>query len=369
MLYELNDLLSVMVEAKATDMYLSIMTFPLLKVGSKTLPLEKEKLDLATLESILRDVLSENQLLKFYEKKEIDLTLSRQNLGRFRVNVFFQRGSVAFVFRRITSRIKTIDELGMPLMLKDLVTSKRGLILVVGATGSGKSTTMAAMLDHRNRTTHGHILTLEDPVEFLHSHDKSIVNQREIGMDTDTYSNALRSALRQAPDMLLIGEIRDQETMSAALNFSETGHLVLSTLHANNAYQTLERIMNFYPQEQHHMIQLQLSLNLKAVIGQRLIPTQQGNRTAALELLLSTSRVRDLIHNGDIETLRTAIEMSTHEGMQTFDQALYKLFLDGVISMDDAIQYADRANDLKLLIQSEQSDVPRGGSDIDLENH
>ena len=368
MQYNINDLLSVMVEAQASDMYLSIATFPLLKVGSRTLPLEKSKLDLLTLETILKDMLNEKQILALYENKELDFTLSRKNLGRFRVNAFFQRGSVAFVFRRITSKISTLDELGMPEILKTLINSERGLILVVGSTGSGKSTTMAAMLDHRNRTSFGHILTLEDPVEFLHNHEKSIVNQREIGMDTASYSAALKSALRQAPDMLLIGEIRDQETMKAALDFSETGHLVLSTLHSNNAYQTLERIMGFFPREQHHMIQLQLSLNLKAVVGQRLIPTTHGKRTAALELMLSTGRIRDLIHSGDIETLRTTIEMSNHEGMQTFDQALHILYKDEVISMEDAIQYADRANDLKLLIHSEQNNLNAANSDIELES-
>ncbi len=367
MLYTLEDLLSVMVEANASDMYLSIATFPLLRVGARTLPLEKEKLDLATLDALLKEMVSEKQLAAFYEKKELDFTISRQNLGRFRVNAFFQRGSIAFVCRRIISQIKTLDELGMPEVMKELINSKRGLILVVGATGSGKSTTMAAMLDHRNRSSYGHILTLEDPVEFLHSHVKSIVNQREVGMDTDNYKAALRSALRQAPDLLLIGEIRDEETMAAALNFSETGHLVLSTLHANNAYQTLERIMSFFPPAQHHMVQLQLSLNLKAVIGQRLIPARKGGRVPALEIMLSTSRIRDLIHNGDIETLRSAMEMSTHEGMQTFDQALYELYEKDIISVEDAIQYADRANDLKLLIQSERSSSPDMISDIQLE--
>jgi twitching motility protein PilU len=365
-MYKLNDLLSVMSEAKASDMYLSISTYPVLKINGSCSSLEKELLTGENLKSLLQEMLNEDQIRQFIQKKEFDYTISRRNMGRFRVNAFIQRGSISFVFRRITSQILSLDELNMPNILKELVKEKRGLILVVGSTGSGKSTTLAAMVNQRNISSAGHILTIEDPVEYLHGHQKSIVNQREIGMDTDSYRSALRSALRQAPDMLLIGEIRDEETMSAALNFAETGHLVLSTLHANNAYQTLERIMSFYPPESHHMVQLQVSLNLKAVIAQRLIPTVNGGRIAAIELLLASSRVRDLIHRGDIEVLRSAIEASSHEGMQTFDQALYKLYADGQIRFEDAIRFADRPNDLKLKIQSEQSSQS-DNSDISLQ--
>jgi len=367
MTYVINDLLAVMLDAKASDLYLSIATYPLLKMGSKTLPIEKEKLDMATLNSLLHEMLSEEQVAVLEKNRELDFTISRTNLGRFRVNAFYQRGTVAFVLRRITGKIQSLDDLSMPSLLKELILVKRGLILVVGATGSGKSTTMAAMVDHRNKNSYSHILTLEDPVEYLHSHAKSIVNQREIGQDTETYANALRSALRQAPDLLLIGEIRDRETMSAALNFAETGHLVLSTLHANNAYQTLQRIMSFFPQEYHPTLQLQLSLNLKAVVGQRLIPSFDGGRVPALEIMLSSSRIRDLIHNGDIEAIRGAMQMSTHEGMQTFDQALYELADAGKISMDDAIQYADRATDLRLLFQSEKDGSLRVDDTIELD--
>ncbi|HDR05490.1 MAG TPA: PilT/PilU family type 4a pilus ATPase [Candidatus Marinimicrobia bacterium] len=365
-MYELNDLLSVMSEAKASDMYLSIMTYPVLKINGSCSSLEKELLTSENLKSLLQEMLSEDQIVQFIQKKEFDFTISRRNLGRFRVNAFIQRGSVSFVFRRITSKIMSLDELNLPPILKELVKEKRGIILVVGSTGSGKSTTLAAMVHQRNISSAGHILTIEDPVEYLHSHQKSIVNQREIGMDTDSYHSALRSALRQAPDLLLIGEIRDEETMSAALNFAETGHLVLSTLHSNNAYQTLERIMSFYPPESHHMVQLQVSLNLKAVIAQRLIPSIEGGRVAAMELMLASSRVKDLIHRGDIEVLRSAIEASSHEGMQTFDQALHKLFESGQITFEDAVRFADRPNDLKLKIQSEQASH-QSSSDIRLQ--
>ncbi|MCD6235017.1 MAG: PilT/PilU family type 4a pilus ATPase [Candidatus Marinimicrobia bacterium] len=350
-MYTIEDFLNVMIKAKASDLYLTIGTYPMLRIEGKLIPLEVEKLNMDAMEALMKEMLSEKDIQKVQNQKELDFIVSKPGMGRFRGNAFYQRNSIGFVLRRILTRIPTLDELRMPPVLKDLIMRKQGLILVVGATGSGKSTTMAAMIDHRNSHTTGHILTVEDPIEFIHNHKKSIVNQREVGIDTPDFRSALKYALRQAPDLILIGEIRDSETMSAALNFSETGHLVLGTLHANNAYQTLERIMSFYPPEYHTMIRMQMSLNLQAIIGQRLVPTVKGARTVVLELLLDSARIRDLIHNGEIEMIRTTIEASTHEGMMTFDQSLYQKHMDGIISMEDAIRFADRPNDLRLRIR------------------
>jgi len=354
-MYTIDDFLSVMIQAKASDLYLTIGAYPMLRIEGKILPLEKEKLNMDALKALMKEMLTPADIEKVMVQKELDFILSKPGKGRFRGNAFYQRNSIGFVLRRIVTQIPTLDELKMPPVLKDLIMRKKGLIMVVGATGSGKSTTMAAMIDYRNTMTTGHILTIEDPIEFIHNHKKSIVNQREVGIDTPTYSDALKSALRQAPDLILIGEIRDRETMSAALNFSKTGHLVLGTLHANNAYQTLERVMGFYPPEFHEMVRLQMSLNLQAVVGQRLVPDVKGKRAAVHEILLDSARVRDLLHNGEIEMIRNTIEASTHEGMMTFDQSLYNKHIEGVISMEDAIRFADRPNDLRLKIKLNQS--------------
>lgn len=350
-MYSIEDFLNVMIQVKASDLYLTIGAYPMLRIEGKLIPLEKEKINMDVLKKLMKEMMSEKDIQKVQSQKDLDFIVSKPGMGRFRGNAFYQRNSIGFVLRRIVTQIPALDELKMPPVLKDLIMRKKGLILVVGATGSGKSTTMAAMIDYRNSQTTGHILTVEDPIEFIHNHKKSIVNQREVGIDTPDFSSALKYALRQAPDLILIGEIRDRETMSAALNFSETGHLVLGTLHANNAYQTLERIMGFYTSEYHDMIRLQMSLNLQAIIGQRLVPTVKGARTAVMELLLDSARIRDLIHNGEIEMIRSTIEASTHEGMMTFDQSLYQKHMDGLISMEDAIRFADRPNDLRLKIK------------------
>jgi twitching motility protein PilU len=351
-MYRIDELLTVMVEAKASDLYITLGAYPMLKISDQVLPLEKEKITPQIITSLTNEILTEDQKVQFLKQRELDFTYSVPGVGRFRVNFFRQRNSDAFVVRRIVSRILTVAELGLPQLIADLALTERGLIFVVGATGSGKSTTLAAMVDHCNSHKSGHILTLEDPIEFLHTHKKAIVNQREIGQDSTSYQAALKSALREAPSMLLIGEIRDKESMSAALNFAETGHVVLTTLHANNAYQTIERIMSFYETSEHEMVRLQLSQNLKAVIAQRLVPTVDGKRVAALEILLSTSRVRDLIHKGDLDLLRHTIETSTNEGMQLFDQHLYRLFKEGKISDETAIRFADRPTDLAMHIRA-----------------
>ena len=358
-MYSVEELLNVMVEAKASDLYVTLEAYPMLKISGEIIPLEKEKVTPEILEGLKSNLLTEEQQRLFSRERELDFAYSLPSVGRFRVNFFRQRASDAFVVRRIVSRIPSLDELGLPGLLAELVLEERGLILVVGATGCGKSTTLAAMIDHRNRSLPGHILTLEDPVEFLHSHKKSIVNQREIGDDSDSYEKALKSALREAPSLLLIGEIRDRGAMSAALNFVETGHLVLGTLHATNAYQTMERIMSFYESSQLEMIRLQLSQNLRAIIAQRLVPTLDGGRRAALEILLSSARVKDLIHKGEIDLLRHAIESSTTEGMCLFDQSLYRLFRKKIIAEETAIRFSDRPGDLKMLIRSKEEKVSR----------
>ena len=281
----------------------------------------------------------------------MNLALHYDELGRFRVNIFLQRGHVGLVLRQIKIQIKTIDEMGLPQTLKEIVMSKRGLVLVVGATGSGKSTTLAAMIDHRNANQQGHIITIEDPIEFIHPHKKSVVTQREVGFDTNSFFNALKNTLRQAPDVILIGEIRDTETMEDAIAFAETGHLALGTLHANNANQALERILNFFPIERHGQIYMQLSLNLRAIVSQRLIPSVDGRRVAAIEILLDTPRVKDLIQKGEIGLLKETMAAGYQEGMQTFDQHIHDLYVAGRIDYDNALAHADSPNDLRLRIK------------------
>jgi twitching motility protein PilU len=281
----------------------------------------------------------------------MNMAMSLPGVSRFRVNIFQQRGSVGMVIRRIKAEVMSLDELGLPDILKDIVMSKRGLVLMVGATGSGKSTSLAAMIDHRNLTEHGHIITIEDPIEFVHRHKKSIVTQREVGFDTHSFQNALKNTLRQAPDVILIGEIRDTETMEAAITFAETGHLCLGTLHSNNANQAIERIMNFFPLERHAQIYLQLSLNLRSIVSQRLVPSVDGKRTAALEVLIDTPRIKDLIKKGEVDTLKEGMEQGIQEGCQTFDQALFELYKNGKITLEQALVNADSANNLRLKIK------------------
>jgi twitching motility protein PilU len=295
--------------------------------------------------------MSEAQLREYGENLELNMAMSLPGVSRFRVNVFRQRGSAGMVIRRVKAEVSSLAELGLPDILKEISMSKRGLVLVVGATGSGKSTTLAAMVDHRNDTESGHIITIEDPIEFVHRHKKSIVTQREVGFDTHSFQAALKNTLRQAPDVILIGEIRDTETMEAAVTFAETGHLCLGTLHSNNANQAIERIMNFFPLERHAQIYLQLSLNLRSIISQRLIPSLDGRRVAALEILMDTPRVRDLIRKGEVDILKEAMEQGVQEGCQTFDQALFMLYKEGKIGLDQALINADSANNLRLKIK------------------
>jgi len=351
-MYTLQDLLSVMAEADASDLYVSVGAFPMVKISGEVYPIEKEKLTVENLDALRQEMLNEEQLAEYHAQKELDYTLSLAGVGRFRVNYFRQRGTDSFVVRQIVSAIKSLSDLDLPPILSELSLKDRGLVLVVGSTGSGKSTPLAAMIDHRNANKSGHILTLEDPIEFLHPHKKSLVNQREVGHDTHSYNKALKSALREAPSVLLVGEIRDREAMESALNFSETGHLVFSTLHATNTSQTIDRILSFYDRSEQDLAQMQLSQNLLAIIAQRLIPKENGKLTAALEILISTARIKDLIQKGSVDLLPQAIRSGASEHMQLFDQALYKLYKDKKISEMTAIESADYPTDLKLMISS-----------------
>lgn len=363
-----NALFMKMIELDGSDLFISVGAPPLVNAKGKMVALGKDRLmpnDTAGIAAVLMD---EEQKKAFVKDLELNLAHSIHGIGRFRVNIYKQRGTTGIVARRIKLDILTLDDLKLPEVLKTLSMESRGLILVTGATGSGKSTTLAAMIDFRNSTKEGHIITIEDPLEFIHHHKKSLVTQREVGMDTRSYYNALKSALRQSPDVMLIGEIRDRETMEAAITFAETGHLVFSTLHSNNANQTLERILNFFPSDMHAMIHLQLSLNLKGVVCQRLVPRIDGQgRAAILEIMLLSPRMADLIHKGETESLKPVIAAGMHEGMQTFDQHLYRLFKEGVISYDTAIRAADSANDLKLRIKTEQGVDLSGKNDISIE--
>jgi len=348
---DIKELFKVMVESEASDLYLTVGRPPMYRIEGKIQPIGDHAFTPPELETLVKSVMSEAQLREYGENLEFNMAMSLPGVSRFRVNVFRQRGSAGMVIRRVKAEVSTLAELDLPDLLKEIAMSKRGLVLVVGATGSGKSTTLAAMVDHRNATESGHIITIEDPIEFVHRHKKSIVTQREVGFDTHSFQSALKNTLRQAPDVILIGEIRDTETMEAAVTFAETGHLCLGTLHSNNANQAIERIMNFFPLERHAQIYLQLSLNLRSIISQRLIPSPDGKRVAALEILVDTPRVRDLVKKGDVDVLKEAMEQGVQEGCQTFDQALFMLYKVGKISLDQALINADSANNLRLKIK------------------
>lgn len=350
-MFEIKKLLAKMVEHDASDLYLTVDIAPAYRVNGVVRPVTAKKLSPDEAKEIAYSVMSEQQRIEFEKSNEQNLALYYPELGRFRVNIFQQRGCIGLVIRQIKTKIATIDDLELPPILKDISMGKRGLVLVVGATGSGKSTTLAAMVDHRNANQPGHIITVEDPIEFIHEHKKSIVTQREVGVDTDSYHSALKNALRQAPDVVLIGEIRDTETMDAAVTFAETGHLCLATIHSNNANQAMERILNFFPAERHAQIYMQLSMNIKGVISQRLIKNASTARTAAVEILLPSPYVQDLIHKGKISELKDAMEKGHTHGMQTFDEHLYKLYKAGKISYEEALKNADSENNLRLKIK------------------
>ena len=346
-----NDLLKMLIEKEGSDLFLTTGAPPSIKAYGKLTPLFDKPLPAGLVKKIAYQIMNEDQIAAFEKSPEMNLAVAEPDIGRFRVNIFKQRGEVSLVARHIKTDIPSVESLGLPPILKELIMQKRGIILFVGGAGSGKSSSLAALIDHRNRNSNGHIITIEDPIEFIHPHHKSIVNQREVGVDTNGYEEALQNTLRQAPDVILIGEIRSRETMEHALAFAETGHLCLSTLHANNANQALDRIINFFPEERHKQLFLDLSLNLQGFISQRLIPTKEGKRVAAVEILLGTPRVCDLIKQGNILELKEVMEKSEQQGMKAFDYALFDLFRGGKISYEEALKNADSKNNLRLRIR------------------
>jgi twitching motility protein PilU len=348
---DISKLLTVMCEHDASDLYLTVDSPPMYRINGVVRPAGNRMLNNEDTRALAYSIMNDKQQREFDETNEINIGLYFPALGRFRVNAFVQRSCVGLVIRQIKSNILTIEDLELPPVLKEVAMTKRGLVLVVGATGSGKSTSLAAMIDYRNENSAGHIITIEDPIEFVHQHKKSIITQREIGIDTLDYETALKNALRQAPDVVLLGEIRDVETMEAAITFAETGHLCFATLHSNNANQAMERVMNFFPPERHAQIYLQLSLNLRGIISQRLIRTLEGGRVAAVEVLLDSPRIKDLIHKANIAELKEAMEKGENVGMQTFDSHLYELYREGKISLEEAIKNADSANNLRLRVK------------------
>ena len=342
--------LELMVEKEASDLFLTANSPVKIKVEGQLISVGKTILTPAATNKIAHSVMNKEQEAIFKETLECDFAIALKDSDRFRVNVFRQRGHVSMVLRRIQSKIPTIEELGFPEILSEMSLLKRGLILMVGATGSGKSTTLAAIVNHRNQNSADHILTIEDPIEFSHQNLKSIVNQREVGVDTRSYANALKASLREAPDVILVGEIRVRETMEAALELSNTGHLALSTLHANNAGQAIERVINMFPQSMHKQLLMDLSLNVRGIISQRLVKAKDGKRCAALEILVMTPHIQDLILKGDIEEIKIAMEESGKKGMQTFDTALHNLYKEGRIELEEALNNASSRTNLEAKI-------------------
>ena len=343
-------LFRLMVDKKASDLFFTCFAPVKIKIDGKIMSVNKLELTPKMVKQAALELMDEDQLEEFTRELEIDFALSKAKLGRFRVNIFHQRGNIGMVLRYIASDLPDLDRLLMPQVIKELVMFRRGLVLMVGATGCGKSTTLAGMINYRNERTSSHILTIEDPIEFLHPNKRSIVNQREIGIDTRSYSRALKSAMREAPDVILIGEIRDRESMEAALHLSGTGHLVISTLHANNSPETLDRIINMFPQEQHRQVFMDLSQYLRAVVSQRLVLGTDGKRIAAVEVMLNTPHVAELINRGEIAEVKEAFAKSSESGMQSFDTALLRLYKDGKIGMEEALANADSRSNLEASI-------------------
>ena len=346
----ITPLLQLAVDKQASDLFFSVGAPINIKINSVVMPVNAQKLDSEAVKRIAYELMTPEQAATFEDTMEMNFSYRVPNIGNYRVNIFRQRGNISIVIRYIRNKILNIEELNLPQILKQLIMEKRGLVLVVGATGSGKSTTLASMIEHRNNSSTGHILTIEDPIEYLFRHDKSIINQREIGADTLSYEHALVSAMREAPDVLMIGEIRDRETLKHALIFAQSGHLCLSTLHANNSYHALNRIVNFFPHDARQAVLADLGMCLRAVISQRLVRNLQGKLIPAVEILLNTTLVAELIKNDDIDKIRDAIEQSVSPGSQTFEQALYVLFKSGEITKEDALQNADSASNLSALI-------------------
>jgi twitching motility protein PilU len=356
--------LKLLSEKDGSDIYLSTGAVPSAKFNGVLKPMGKERCPVGYVESLANEIMNEKQREDFSKKPEMNLAISVPGIGRFRVNIFKQRGEIAMVIRNIQTDIPDMETLGLPEVLKKIIMAKHGLILIVGGTGTGKSTSLASLIGYRNAKSRGHIITIEDPIEFIHKHQGCIVNQREVGMDTDSFEDALTNTLRQAPDVILIGEIRDRETMEHALAFAETGHLTVSSLHANNANQALDRIINFFPDEKRTALLTDLSMNLRAFVSQRLINTVDGGRCAAFEVLLNSPRIAELIKEGNISEMKEIMEKSETIGMQTFDSALYNLYKSGKISREDALKNADSENNLRLKIDLGDDGGSQGGSSI-----
>ncbi len=349
----IQQLLSLMKERGASDLFLTAGFPPAIKQDGAITPVMNKALTPENSAMLIRALMSDKQSKEFEANNECNFAIAPPAIGRFRVNAFVQQGCVGGVLRTIETNIPEFEPLGLPAILKDVVMTKRGLVLMVGGTGSGKSTSLAAMIGHRNKNSKGHIVTLEDPIEYVHPHIGCLITQREVGTDTHSWEAALKNTLRQAPDVILIGEIRTRESMEYAVNFAETGHLVLATLHANSANQALDRIVNFFPEEKREQLLMDLSLNLKAIISQRLVRKEGGGRTAAIEILLNSPLISDLIFKGDVHEIKNVMARSNEQGMITFDQALFKLFEDGLINFDEAIRNADSQNELRLKVKLE----------------
>ncbi|GAA0341774.1 PilT/PilU family type 4a pilus ATPase [Bowmanella denitrificans] len=352
-----------MVDCGASDLFITV-GFPVsVKVNGKMTPLDEQRLSTDMSLALVESLMSDKQKHEFEQTKECNFAVALDGVGRFRCSAFWQRDMAGMVIRRIVTQIPKVDDLGLPQVLKDIIMAKRGLVLFVGATGTGKSTSLAALMGHRNQHSHGHILTIEDPIEFVHEHANCVVTQREVGIDTQSFDDALKSSLRQAPDVILIGEIRSMEIMEYAMSFADTGHLCVATLHANNANQAIERIMHLAPPDQHDKLRFDLSLNMRAIVAQQLVPTVDGKgRVAAIEVLLNSPFVRDLIQRNEIGGLKEAMQKGREMGMQTFDMALYDLYKAGRINLDQALHHADSPNDLRLMIKLDKDEGPGLGS-------
>jgi twitching motility protein PilU len=366
------DLLRALVAKKGSDLFITANFPPAMKVDGKMTPVSQQALSSGHTQMLARSIMNDRQAADFEAHKECNFAISPAGIGRFRVNVFMQQGQVGIVLRVITTAIPNFEDLQLPPVLKDVAMTKRGLVIFVGATGSGKSTSLAAMVGYRNENSYGHIITIEDPVEFVHPHKNCIVTQREVGVDTESWEAALKNTLRQAPDVILIGEIRDREVMEHAIAFSETGHLCLATLHANNANQAMDRIINFFPEDRRPQLLMDLSLNLKGVVSQRLIPLKEGKgRVPAVEVLLNSPLISDLIFKGEIHEIKEVMKKSRELGMQTFDQALFDLYEKGSIGYEDALRFADSTNEVRLAIklhgkEAKDRDLSKGIEHLDI---
>ena len=353
--FDFTSFLKLMVHKQASDLFITAGVAPSMKVQGRIMPITQSPLSIQQARDMVLNVMTPSQREEFEKTHECQFAISAQGVGRFRVSCFYQRNCVGMVLRRIESKIPTLDELGLPPVLKQLAMTKRGIIIFVGATGTGKSTSLASMIAYRNQNSSGHIITIEDPIEYVHKHEGCIITQRELGIDTDSWENALKNTLRQAPDVILIGEVRTRETMEYAINFAETGHLCLCTLHANNANQAIDRILHFFPEDRRQQLFMDLSMNLKGVVAQQLIPTPDGKaRRVAMEILLGTPLVQDYIRQGDVHKLKDVMKESNLLGMKTFDQSLVELYHAGEISYEDALRHADSANEVRLRIKLAQ---------------